>query len=95
MNGFAKGGNSMWSTEPTWGPEAMVEVKCPVWIVDGDHDTSVERNQADAMAAWIPFAGQLILPQVGHAALLEDSKFFNFAMEYFLDMKFDGVLPYY
>jgi hypothetical protein len=47
------------------------------------------------MAAWIPFAGQLILPQVGHAALLEDSKFFNFAMEYFLDMKFDGVLPYY
>jgi pimeloyl-ACP methyl ester carboxylesterase len=95
MNGFAKGGNSMWSTEPTWGPEAMVKVKCPVWIVDGDHDTSVERNQADAMAAWIPFAGQLILPQVGHAALLEDSKFFNFAMEYFLDMKFDGVLPYY
>lgn len=47
------------------------------------------------MAAWIPFAGQLILPHVGHAALLEDPKFFNFAMEYFLDMKFDGVLPYY
>ncbi|KAE9363941.1 alpha/beta-hydrolase [Stipitochalara longipes BDJ] len=86
---------TMWSTEPTWGPEALAEVKCPVWIVDGDHDTSVERNQADAMAAWIPFAGQLILPQVGHAALLEDPKFFNFAMEYFLDMKFDSVLPYY
>jgi pimeloyl-ACP methyl ester carboxylesterase len=85
----------MWITEPTWGPAALAKVKCPVWIVDGDHDTSVERNQADAMAAWIPFAGQLILPDVGHAALLEDPKFFNFAMEYFLDMKFDGVLPYY
>ena len=85
----------MWSTEPTWGPEALGKVNCPVWIVDGDHDTSVERNQADAMAAWIPFAGQLILPQVGHPALLEDPKFFNFAVEYFLDMKFDNVLPFY
>ena len=52
----------MWSTEPTWGPETLAKVKCPVWIVDGDHDTSVERNQADAMAACIPFAGHLILP---------------------------------
>jgi pimeloyl-ACP methyl ester carboxylesterase len=85
----------MWNTEPTWGPKAMMGITCPVWIVDGDHDIDVERNQADAMAAWIPFAGQLILPQVGHAALLEDSKFFNFAVEYFLDMAFDGVLPYY
>jgi pimeloyl-ACP methyl ester carboxylesterase len=85
----------MWKTEPTWGPGALAKVKCPVWIVDGDHDMSVERNQADALTAWIPFAGQLILPHVGHGALLEDPKFFNFAMEYFLDMKFDGVLPYY
>lgn len=37
-------GDSMWSTEPTWGPEALAKVKCPVWIVDGDYDTSVERN---------------------------------------------------
>jgi len=90
-----EGVSNMWNTEPTWGPEAMAKIKCPVWIVDGDHDTSVERNQADALAAWIPFAGQVILPQVGHAALMEDSKFFNFAVEYFLDMNFDGVLPYY
>lgn len=74
---------------------------------------SVPRNQADAMAAWTPFAGQLILPQVGHAgecllsselysllvltirALLQDHKFFNFAVEYFLDQEFDEQLPYY
>lgn len=85
----------MWNTEPTWGSEAMAKIECPVWIVDGDHDTSIQRNQADAMAAWIPFAGQLLLPQTGHAALQEDWKFFNFAMEYFLDMEFDGPLPYY
>ena len=85
----------MWASEPYWGSQALAQIKCPVWSVDGDHDTAVKRNQVDAIAAWIPFAGQLILPQVGHEALLQDPKFFNFAMEYFLDMNYDGVLPYY
>ena len=85
----------MWNTEPTWGPSALTGINCPVWSVDGDHDTTVERNQADTIAAWIPFAGQLILPQVGHAALLQDPGIFNFAVGYFLDQKYDGVLPYY
>lgn len=85
----------MWATEPTWGPEALAKISCPVWSVDGDHDTAVQRNQADAIAAWVPFAGQLLLPQVGHEALLQDPAFFNFAMGYFLDMGYDGVLPEY
>jgi pimeloyl-ACP methyl ester carboxylesterase len=85
----------MWNSEPNWGSDAMALIKFPVWVVDGDHDTSIQRNQPDTIAAWIPFAGQLLLPQVGHAALLEDPKFFNFAVEYFLDMAFDGPLPYY
>ena len=59
-----KGVARMWASEPNWGTVAMGDISCPVWIVDGDHDIDVERNQADAMAAWIPFAGQLILPQV-------------------------------
>ena len=85
----------MWTSEPNWGPEALARIKCPVWSVDGDHDVEVQRNQADAIAAWVPFAGQLILPQVGHAALLQDPKFFNFVVEYFLDMDYDDLLPYY
>lgn len=85
----------MWNTEPNWGPEAMAKIKCPVWIVDGDHDIDVQRNQADAMAAWIPYAGQLILPQVGHVALLQDHVFFNFAVRYFMDMAFDNLFPVY
>ncbi len=85
----------MWASEPAWGPEALGKIKCPVWIVDGDHDTGIQRNQADALAAWIPFAGQVLLPQTGHFALLEDPKFFNFAVEYFMDMEFDGMVPYY
>ncbi|KAL8705267.1 MAG: hypothetical protein Q9201_001598 [Fulgogasparrea decipioides] len=85
----------MWVSEPTWGLKALAKIKCPVWSVDGDHDVQVQRNQADSIAAWVPFAGQLILPQVGHDALLQDPTFFNFAMGYFLDMDYNGLLPYY
>ncbi|KAL8996709.1 MAG: hypothetical protein Q9169_003824 [Polycauliona sp. 2 TL-2023] len=85
----------LWSSEPHWGPSALAKIKCPLWSVDGDHDHEVARNQADTIAAWVPFAGQLLLPQVGHEALLQDPKMFNFAMELFLDMDFEGVLPVY
>ena len=91
----AQGCDRLWASEPTWGPEALVKINCPVWSVDGDHDVEVQRNQADSIAAWVPFAGQLILPQVGHHALLEDPAFFNFAVGYFLDMDYDGLLPIY
>ena len=49
----------------------------------------------DSIAAWVPFAGQFFLPQVGHHALLEDPAFFNFAMGYFLNMDYDGLLLTY
>jgi hypothetical protein len=52
----------MWNTKPRWESGALPKIKCPVWIVDGDHEIDVERNQADAMAAWTLFTGQLILP---------------------------------
>jgi pimeloyl-ACP methyl ester carboxylesterase len=32
------GVNYMWATEPTWGPDAMEKINCPVWVVDGDHE---------------------------------------------------------
>jgi hypothetical protein len=47
------------------------------------------------MAAWIPYAGQLILPQGSHAALLEVYVFFNFAVRYFMDMALEHVCPIY
>ncbi|KAK4699465.1 hypothetical protein P7C70_g6794, partial [Phenoliferia sp. Uapishka_3] len=62
----------MWNTEPTWGKEAFAKILAPTWIVDGDRDGSVSRNQPDAMAAWTPNAGELIIPNAGHAILLED-----------------------
>jgi len=28
----------MWASEPSWGPDAFAKIRCPVWIVDGDHE---------------------------------------------------------
>lgn len=85
----------MWESEPTWSREALAKIKCPVWSASPDHDKYVLRSQSDAIAAWTPFAGQLVLPHTGHWGLLEDWKLFNFVLGYFLDVQFDGQVPYY
>ena len=87
--------NHMWDTEPNWGPDAFKLIKTPTWIVSGDHDTDILRSQYDGMTAWTPYAGQLILPQVGHPAQQQDPTFMNFAIGNFMDLKFDGPLPEY
>lgn len=85
----------MWQSETTWGREALGKIKCPVWTAIGDHDKYVWRSQADAIAAWTPFAGQVVLPHTGHWGLLQDWKVLNFLLGYFLEMEFDGQVPYY
>ena len=85
----------MWTSEPVWTASSLSRIGCPVWIATGDHDAAIQRNQADALAAWTPFAGQLILPHTGHWGLLQDPRLLNFALEYFLDMPFDGPVPLY
>jgi pimeloyl-ACP methyl ester carboxylesterase len=56
----------------------------PTWIVDGDHDEAIKREDTDHMANLIPGAGELILPGVSHFALLQDSVQFNEALLHFL-----------
>jgi hypothetical protein len=57
--------------------------------------TLIQRNQPDAIAAWTPYAGQVILPQVGHFGLLSDYNLFNSLVSHFVNQGFDGQLPYY
>jgi len=56
----------------------------PSWIVDGDHDEAIKRENTDHMASLIPEAGELILPDVSHFAFLQDSVQFNEALLHFL-----------
>lgn len=74
----------LWDTEPHFTDKQLRSITVPTWIVDGDHEEAIKRENTDHMAALIPGAGELILPQVSHAAFLQDPVMFNQALLHFL-----------
>jgi pimeloyl-ACP methyl ester carboxylesterase len=49
-----------------------------------DHDEAIKREHTEYIAAMIPHAGLLILPNTSHFAFLQDPRQFNFAILHFL-----------
>ena len=49
-----------------------------------DHDEAIKRAHTEYIAATIPHAGLLILPNASHFAFLQDPDQFNFAILHFL-----------
>jgi pimeloyl-ACP methyl ester carboxylesterase len=76
--------DKMWTTEPHFSDDQLRSIKVPTWIVDGDRDEVIKREDTDHMAALIPRAGELILPEVSHFALLQDPEQFNDVLLRFL-----------
>jgi len=68
---------AMWATQPHFTPEQLGGITVPVWIVDGDHDEAIHREDTEFMAAHIPGAGLLIQPEVSHFSFLQDPQQFN------------------
>jgi pimeloyl-ACP methyl ester carboxylesterase len=81
----------MWVSDPNFSDAQLRSIKVPTWIVDGDRDEIIKREDTDHMAALIPGAGELILPRTSHFAFLQDPKQFNEALRHFLSMDF--VVP--
>ncbi len=77
--------SSMWATEPNWSDAQLKTITSPVWIVDGDHEEFIKREHTAHLAATIPGAGLLILPNVSHFAPLQAPALFNAAVLQFLD----------
>lgn len=67
----------MWESQPKWTASDLAAIKVPTWIVDGDHDEAIKRENTEFMAANIPGAGLLIQPQVSHFSFLQDPEQFN------------------
>lgn len=74
----------MWATQPNFSKSQLNHIKVPTWIVDGDHDQIIKREDTEFMAAQIPKAGLLILPNVNHFALIQDPEMFNACLLRFL-----------
>ncbi|MBR0873070.1 alpha/beta hydrolase [Bradyrhizobium tropiciagri] len=75
----------MWETQPNWTDEQLRAIRAPVLIADGQHDEGIKREHTEYMAATIPGAGLLILPNASHFAFLQDPALFNAALLDFLE----------
>ncbi len=76
--------SKMWAQQPNWSDAQLKAIDTPVLVVDGDRDEAIKREHTEYIAATIPHAGLLILPNVSHFAFLQDPKQFNFAILHFL-----------
>ena len=74
----------MWASQPDFASAQLAAIRTPTWIVDGDRDEVIRRDNTELMAATIPGAGLLILPHVSHFAFLQDPRQFNDELVRFL-----------
>ncbi len=79
--------STMWADQPNWTDAQLRTIKAPVLVVDGDHDEAIKRAHTEHIAAAIPGAGLLILPNASHFAFLQDPTMFNGAVLHFLGDK--------
>jgi len=83
-NSFLDQISKMWATLPNFTKEQLAAIRTPTWIVDADHDEAIKRENTEFMAAQIPDAGLLLLPEVSHFAFLQDPQQFNEAVLHFM-----------
>jgi pimeloyl-ACP methyl ester carboxylesterase len=76
--------SKMWASEPNWTDAQLKAITAPVLVVDGDHDEAIKREHTEYIAATIPGAGLLILPNASHFAFLQDPDLFSYAVLHFL-----------
>ncbi len=76
--------SKMWADQPNWTDAQLKTIDTPVLVVDGDHDEAIKRAHTEYIAATIPHAGLLILPNASHFAFLQDPGMFNYAILHFL-----------
>jgi pimeloyl-ACP methyl ester carboxylesterase len=76
----------MWGTQPNITQAQLNSITTPTWISDGDRDEGIKRENTEFMAAQIPNAGLLILPQVSHFAFIQDPEQFNRVVLHFLEL---------
>jgi pimeloyl-ACP methyl ester carboxylesterase len=82
---FAAAINRMWDTQPNYTAADLARIRTRVAIVDGDHDEAIKREHTEYLVRAIPGARLIILKDVSHFAMLQDSAQFNAAMLEFLD----------
>jgi len=76
----------MWATQPNWTTAQLKAIRTPVVVADGDHDEAIKRPHTETIAASIPGAGLLILPNTSHFSFLQDPEQFTWNVLHFLEL---------
>jgi len=74
----------MWSTEPDFSPGQLRSIRVSTTIADGQYEEIIKPQHTRYIAATIPNAKLVILPDVSHFAILQDPAEFNAAVLSFL-----------
>lgn len=78
----------MWKTLPAFTAQQLATISAPTTIADGQFDDAIKRSHLEYIAATIPGAKLVILPNLGHIAMLQGPSAFNAAV---LDFLRDGT----
>ncbi len=81
---FSAAVNTMQSTQPNYTAAQLAQIRVPVTVVHSEHDEFIKREHAEYLAATIPNAAFVYLPEVSHFAPLQRPDQFNQAILAFL-----------
>lgn len=77
--------SDMWASQPNWTDAQVSTITVPTAIVAGDHDEAILPAHTEKMAALIPGARLVILPQASHFAMLQAPDEYTAAVRAFID----------
>lgn len=77
--------SGMWASQPNWTDAQVAAITVPTAIVAGDHDEAILRAHTEKMAALIPGAKLVILPDASHFAMLQAPEEYTAAVRAFID----------
>lgn len=77
--------SGMWASQPNWTDAQVAAITVPTAVVAGDHDEAILRAHTEKMAALIPGAKLVILPDASHFAMLQAPEEYTAAVRAFID----------
>ena len=79
--------SAMWTNQPNFTPEQLESINIPVAIAVGEYDEVVKLEHTKRMTSFIPGSTLIILPNLSHFAMWQDTDAFNAAVLKYLDAK--------
>lgn len=77
--------SGMWASQPNWTDEQVKAITVPVAAVVGDRDEAILPAHTEKIAALIPGAKLVILPEASHFAMLQAPAEYTAAIRAFID----------